>query len=353
MNKKTIYISIVVLVAIIAIYSTNKANNSSLNVSAVQINSQIISKSVTASGIVKSDKNASLSFASTGNIYSINVEKGNKVINGQILARLDSSPQLESIQVSKDSRDIAIRNKEAYIDLNKNSSSDFLRGDEYKIQIRKYDELISQAEAGYNSQSGLIRNYYIKAPFSGTILDVYKEVGEVAGAGTTIIEVADLSDIYFEVKLDQEDFGSVKLNQKVEITLDSYPDMIFTGIVTELPLSSSIDSSGNQEFKLKIEIDDNKEYPILIGMSGDADIITEQSSDNVFAIPFDAVYTDFDDNTFLWIISSNGTLEKYFVETGIEGDLYTEIKDFKEEMKIVIPMDSKTTLLEGAKANVK
>jgi RND family efflux transporter MFP subunit len=82
----------------------------------------------------------------------------------------------------------------------------------------------------------------VKAPISGTILRRQVEEGQVitssmgatAAAGTLLVTMADLENVYVKTEVDETDIGKVKPGQSVTITVDAFPDMTFDGTVLRI-----------------------------------------------------------------------------------------------------------------------
>ena len=83
-------------------------------------------------------------------------------------------------------------------------------------------------------------------------------------------------------------------------------------------------------------------------MTGDADIVVEQTDGEVSALVFDEIFFDENENPYVWTVK-NETIQKTYIEVGLEGDLYTEIKT-QIEGRMVIPGASGVVLKEGSKA---
>jgi len=350
LKKKTLIIigiSILALLVIVSIINTRKKG---ISVREVKVENRKVQRSVSANGTVESKSQANLAFSATGTIRSINVVKGDFVKKGAILAQINSSAQIGSAQAAKDARDIALRNKDLFVE-SSNDDYDYQTSQEYKIQIRKYDELISQAEATYKAQTAVLSNYNITAPFDGTVLDVSNKPGEVAVAGATIIQLANLESVYFEIDLDQEDFGVVKEGQEVEIHLDSYDNQPFIGNVSMLTKYAQTTSSGDERFLVEIEIKKQEDKTIALGMTGDCNITVSQTAKEVASIDYDAIFLDEEDKSYVWILDMN-KLQKAYVEIGLEGDLFTEIKTDLSSKTVVAPINGKLNFKEGLNAKV-
>lgn len=297
-----------------------RGRSGSVEVQKVDVETLVVQRTVSASGIITSMNDASLSFPLVGRLSYLAVEEGDNVEKWQYLGELDVVSAENSAQALKDARDIAIRNKELYIEKYQHDKDEIGGPNDYAIEIRKFDELISQAEASYQSSLSSLSNYKLTAPFEGTVVDISYDVGETAIAGTTVVRIADLDNLVFEVNLDQEDFGLLKVGQNVEITLDSYEDHIFTGIINELPRTAD---AATEDFIVDIEITSNG-IPVYLGMTGDADIISAQTDTEVQALIFDSVFEDAE-GEYVWVVSATGAAQKLYVETGLKGDLYTEV----------------------------
>lgn len=325
----------------------NRKNSVTVLVRKVEVENREVRKTVTASGLVLSDKQADLSFLANGDINRILVSENDKVSKGQLLAYLNSYPQSQTVQSYKDARDIRLRQKELF-ENEKKSNSRLLGGDDsYDIKLREYEESLSQAEASYQAQLSLLSNYYIYAPFDGVVVNISKKEGEVATAGVPVITIADLEDIIFEVVLDQEDYSNVKEGQEAEVTLDSYDNHPFKGKVDNLSLFSDPVRGG---FVEKIRFESNGKS-IKVGMVGDAFMITDKTDGEVPSLIFNEISYDESDKPFVWILENNKVLKEY-IEIGLEGDLYVEIKSDLSGKTVVVPAKDNLEIEDGYTAKV-
>lgn len=299
----------------------------------------VVEKTVSGSGTVKSDNEADLSFPLGGRITQLDVKKGDKVEKGTILARTDGSSAYFTAEARKDALDIAKRDLQIYIENYETNPNAVGGRDEYELNVKKLKQAVDAAENTYQAAWTGLSGYYIQAPFSGTVLDVNGELGETSIAATPIVKLADLDNLLVEVDLDQEDFSFVRLGQDVNIVLDAYPDERFNGKVVDVPLF--VDSIDQESFVIKISIEDPKDYPILLGMDGDVSIKIESTDGEVNALTFDQVNYDDSNKPFVWI-NKEGVLTKMPVETGLEGDIYTQINsDINDQIVVSTNNDQK------------
>lgn len=345
-NKKLIILLIILGVG--AYLYTQRSASKPIEVEKASLERNVVTKTVSGSGVITSENEADLAFLGTGRITELNVKKGDLVEKDTLLARIFDSGAYSSTQARKDARDVALRDLDLFKQTYQNNHKAVGGTDEYNISIRRLEELVSAAEATYQASIMGLSSYYLTAPFSGTILDVSGAVGEIASVTSPTIKIADLTQLVLEVELDQEDFSFVRLGQKAEVTLDSYPDVTFMGEVVEVPLF--VDSSDQESFLVKIAISP-QDKPILLNMDGDVSIIIDSTNDEVNSLTFDQVFFDDDNKPYVWI-DQNGSLGKKYIEIGLEGDIYTHIKSDISET-IVVPSNPDQEAKEGLKIQVK
>lgn len=118
------------------------------------------------------------------------------------------------------------------------------------VKIGPRKETIAAAEAQWNAAQAELEfaktelSYtVIRAPISGTILEKLAEQGELVtnmnfggtrGAKSSVVSMADLSDLQVEADLNESELTKVKLGQKAEIRIDANPDTIYEGVVDEI-----------------------------------------------------------------------------------------------------------------------
>ena len=91
--------------------------------------------------------------------------------------------------------------------------------------------LAAQAEATKAQLDARRREVEVRAPITGVVLSRNVEPGEVLGAGTPVVTLADLSVLELNVFIPEAKVGFVGVGDPVEIAVDSYPGDIFRGKV--------------------------------------------------------------------------------------------------------------------------
>ncbi|MDQ7821940.1 MAG: efflux RND transporter periplasmic adaptor subunit [Candidatus Eremiobacteraeota bacterium] len=90
-------------------------------------------------------------------------------------------------------------------------------------QVKQAEEVIRSAQVQLSHSKAY-------APIDGVVLIRAKEPGEVVSASTPVLTVANIEDVYLKAYIGNNDFGKVKLGQKVRITIDSSKN-VFEGTI--------------------------------------------------------------------------------------------------------------------------
>lgn len=101
-----------------------------------------------------------------------------------------------------------------------------------KEQITAAQYRVRQAESGLKIIEERLKETVITAPVSGVILMKNVEAGETISPGIAVCTIGDLENPWIKVYVKEDRLGLVKLGQKAEIRVDSYPEKVYEGTVT-------------------------------------------------------------------------------------------------------------------------
>jgi HlyD family secretion protein len=346
MNKKLKWILIVAVVIILIVVGMKMAGgkDKGLKVSTEKAAKRTIIETVTASGNIYPEVEVKISPDISGEITELNVEEGDSVKKGQVLARIfadiyalqrdeaasqvnrsqatvaNSNASLEALQASLDqARQAYDRNKTLY-DQKIISKSEFENFETtYRSAQANYNaakENIRSLQAGVqSSQTGLTKankdlsRTTLVAPMNGVISSLKIKKGErVAGnsfnIGTEMMTVADMSVLEIRVDVGENDIVKVNIGDSADIKVDAYNNRKFKGIVTRIASStksSVISATSNdvtnyevrirlapESYKDLIDPSNSRKIPFRPGMNASADIKTKRH-DNVLSVPITAV----------------------------------------------------------------
>ena len=250
--------------------------------------------------------------------------------NSQISTLLSSTTSIENYQKTIESSERTIKVKQLSLDDIEAGYTDLeIRTQE--LAVEKAEQAVSDAKVTYN-------NYWVKAPFSGTIASVDTIVGDTVNSGTVMGSIITKKMIA-EITLNEVDIASVEIGQKVNLTFDALDDVTIEGEIDEVDAVGTV-SQGVVSYTVKISFDTDN-ASVKPGMSITADIIVTSVSD-VLTIPAAAVKTG-RDSSYVEVMNSDGTIERKTVETGITDDTTIEvISGLSEGDKVVVSSSSST-----------
>ncbi|MGB7296134.1 MAG: efflux RND transporter periplasmic adaptor subunit [Candidatus Aminicenantales bacterium] len=141
---------------------------------------------------------------------------------------------------------------------------------------------LAQAEAGRDLLQKTIADATIISPTAGIVTHKAREPGEFVAPGTTLLTIADLDDVHLNIYITEVDLGRVRLGQRAEVEIDSYPEHVFSGTVIFISPEAEFTPKNVQTreervklvYRVKIEIP-NPEGILKPGMPADALISTD------------------------------------------------------------------------------
>lgn len=310
-------IIIVLVIVVLAFILTGR--KSSGEVTAV-VQRGMVAEELILTGQVKADKHAVLYFPASGKISWVGVAEGDSVVRGQWLVSLDKTTLNSAYQQALNTYRNYQASAENVLDSVKDHSGDesySQKATRTSAEVARDNAYDSVKAAEYN-----LKNATITAPFAGVVTSLTN-----SNPGINImvtepqVEIVDPSSIYFEVGADQSEVINVKDKQNVEVVLDSYRDITFSGTVSFIGLTPKANEAGTV-YKVKVTFDGDEFKVNLprIGMSGDAKFILSQK-ENTLMVPARFINTD-KDGKFVYLGKMGN---KVRVSTGVEGEENIEI----------------------------
>lgn len=137
-----------------------------------------------------------------------------------------------------------------------------------------------KAEAAVESINKNIRDCYVTSPMNGFIIKKFVEKGETVSMLSSLFKIADLSKVKVTIYVSETELGKIKLRQKAEIKVDSFPDKSFEGKVIFISPEAEFTPKNIQTkdertklvFAVKIEIP-NPQLELKTGLPADVKII--------------------------------------------------------------------------------
>ncbi|SFG61799.1 HlyD family efflux transporter periplasmic adaptor subunit [Oribacterium sp. WCC10] len=158
----------------------------------------------------------------------------------------------------------------------------------YKDKLDSAKSSVESAQSSLDSTTDTYENYTITAPISGTVVTKSVNVGENVQNGssaTSLAVIYDLTEVTFEMNIDELDISNVKVGQEVEVTADAFEDETFKGTVTKISMEGT---SSNGVTYYPVTVTMTEFGGLLPGMNVEGVIILDEA-ENALAIPVDAL----------------------------------------------------------------
>ncbi len=145
--------------------------------------------------------------------------------------------------------------------------------------IRAAEAQVRQPRAQLGVYREQLADMDLKTPVQGVVLRKNVEAGETVTAGTPIFTVGDLEHPWVKIYVKEDKLGLVKLSQKAEVTVDTYPAKKFEGVVTYISSEAEFTPKNVQTqeervkivFGVKVSVD-NPNQELKPGMPADVKI---------------------------------------------------------------------------------
>jgi RND family efflux transporter MFP subunit len=242
---------------------------------------------LTASGYIVARAKAEISPKTVGRIAWLNIEEGQKVRKGELVARLESQELEAQKRQYVAARDQVVAQLEnARLDRNRAKSLlDEKIGsqqafDSADAQVRTLTAQVASAEQLVKYTDELIKNAEIYAPIDGVVTVKKAFLGETVApqgfggagsAGATFAVIVDLSSLEMEADINEQNVAKLTIGQPAEVALDAYPDKPYKARLRQI-----VPTADRQKGSVKVKIE-------IFGK--DARVLPEMSCRVVFLNP--------------------------------------------------------------------
>lgn len=349
MNKTVKWVLIglgAVIVLLIAGKLLAGSSDKEVKVTTEKVAAKTIIETVNASGKVYPEIEVKISPDVSGEITELNIEEGDSVKRGQLLARIyadiyasqrdeaaarvaqsqatvaNSQAAIEALRVQMEQDKIAYNRNKGLFDQKVISRSEFEQFEtkylasqaQYNAALQNIRSLragVSSAQTQLGAANKNLGRTTIVAPMDGVVslLNVKKGervVGTAQMAGTEMMRVADMSTLEVRVDVGENDIVKVSIGDSADVEVDAYNNRKFKGVVTQIASSTNktggaVTTSTNDVTNYEVHIRLNpssyqdlidpsqpKKFPFRPGMNASADIKTNIKN-NVVAVPITAV----------------------------------------------------------------
>lgn len=346
---------IIVLTILVSCSSEKKEEEIIRPVEAIMVGDSQNTNARTFSGIAKASGETALSFRIPGTIYSIPVEKGQKIYKGDLLARLDTKD--EELKVKQ--AEAGVVEAKAIL---KQAKAEFERAialyeanniSKSELDRREADYLSSKAklEAAEKVLSINERNLgycSIYAPNDGYVVDTVPDEFQVINTGDTVIVFAADEPMEVDLGVPETLINRIRVGQKAKVKFDFLDNQEIEAFVSEVGVMADRSTT----FPIKVKFIE-KDYRLRQGMACDVILdFGKQSNSDLMVIPSSAIFGDISGKKFVWVYEEdNSTVTKRSVEIGNLASNGVYIKNGLEIGEIIITKGV-NTIDEGMKVKL-
>jgi membrane fusion protein (multidrug efflux system) len=335
MKTRTIIIIALIVIAtpIVARLASNKKQLNVKNkpvksvalripVKVAQVSTQLLVLQVIKTGSVAPFKEAKVLAKLSGTLMRVNYQLGDYVSDGQVLAVTDMRSQQLELQKAESNAAKLHNDLDTYTELQQGSAATLEQVNNIKLDYFNAVNQVSQARKNLEDAN-------IKAPTSGIISARQVEKGVFVNAGSEVATIVNLSKAKVQINLTEVEVYQVEQGQRVKITTDVYPAVVFTGRVTFI--SPQADQTHN--YLVEIQFDNTRSTRLRSGTFVYADFSRNASRD-FLVIPREALAESVR-NAEVYVVE-HGLARERKITTGQEVDGMVAVIDGLKEGDQVI-----------------
>lgn len=282
----------------------------------------------------------------SGIITKINVEPGDMVHEGDVIAIIKVIPEASQLSNAENRLNVAkIALDDARLKHERNTllfDKKIISREEFETSSAEYgkakEEVASAADAVSIVKQGVSRynaseaNTQVRATITGLVLDVPVKVGtsviqaNTFNDGTTVATIADMNNLIFKGNVDETEVGSLKVGMPMTITIGALPEYSSEAVI-EYISPKGVETNGANTFELKAAITPDPEMKLRAGYSANANVALVRT-DSVLRVP-ESVVEFAGDSTFVYLLTDTAPTMKFErtpITTGTSDGINIEVK---------------------------
>lgn len=277
-TKNIVIIVSVILVGIIAfvLFQNKQEMNEeaarepeefAIPVQVAQVKEETLSTVLTATGEFKGWEEVTLVAESQGSIQTLNVEEGQEIRKGQVIAKIEAVSLNSQLASARSALSKAEKDVERYERLEQVGAVSQSQLEEARIQKENTSANIAQIQ----QQLGFTT---VKSPIDGVVNTLMVEETSFVMPGNEIAQVVQIDRLKVELQISETNLAQISEGQEVTIKTDVFPLKTFTGNVQNI----SVKADESQKFKVTIVVENPENTPLRAGMF--ATVIFEELDSN-------------------------------------------------------------------------
>lgn len=345
-SKVWIALILVVVIAVAAWLLSGGKKEEQINFKQEKVATHTLQNSITATGTIEAVTCVTVGTQVSGIVNKLYVDYNSVVKKGQVIAELDKTNLISELNTAKanlasteSNLSYQSANMKRYQTLYKKG---LVSADEYENALLAYRQAKEQvASSRENVQKAQTNLGYatITSPIDGTVISKSVEEGQTVAASFNTPELftiaKDLKNMQVIANVDEADIGGVAVGNRVNFTVDAYPDDTFEGVVKQVRLEATttnnvvtyevVISAPNADLKLKPGLTANvtiftKEQANILSVANKALRFTPTKE----TVGKDMKIVDCKGKNKVWTLNGN-TLTAHSVNIGQSDAMHTQI----------------------------
>lgn len=246
-------------------------------------------------GIVEAEEYSNLAFKLSGPLISMNVDEGQKVKKGQIIAAVDPLDYRLQYEANR----AAYLTAKSQLERNKRLlSMQAISQQEYEIAEANY----IKGNSAYETSANTLEDTKLRAPFDGFVEKKFVENYQKVSPGEAIVKLVNPNKLAVGFTLPETSVDLTRVPMTVTVEFDTYKGIWFKAKVKEF-IDASPDGMG---IPVKLLIDDSRfsrdKHIIYPGFSCKVNLKIETTEEDSYIIPMSALFKDVNTGeTCVWI----------------------------------------------------
>jgi HlyD family secretion protein len=302
-SKKTVFgvatVALIVTIAVVRMGASAEAEAGPVEQMGRVTTGELVVRAE-AAGVIQPIRVVEVKSKASGEVLQLFVETGDHVPRGSALAQIDPRDVQNSLEQAL--ADLEVAEVQSQTTEAHRQRTEALRQANVVTQ-QEYENAIQSAA---NAKASLVRaqtnlqlarerrgDVSISAPIEGTIIERTVEVGQIIASatsnvsgGTTLLKMADLSEMQVRALVDETDIGEVRPGNSVEVRVEAYPERVFYGEVLKIEPQAVVEQNVTM-FPVIVRLD-NTEGLLRPGMNAGISVEIARRAD-VLTVPNEAV----------------------------------------------------------------
>jgi len=310
-----------------------------------------------------------------GIIQSINVDEGDKVQAGQLIATIRIVPnitevnnatmQVNNSQIQLTNAKVNVDNQQKQYEMQAKlykqgviSKQEYITAQQQlettvqqqKLAIQQLNAAQKQLQivrTGATPELQSMATTQVRAKAAGTVLTIPVKVGSQVieansfNAGTTICSIADLNSLIFKGNIDEAQAGKLKQGMDMSVVIGALQNKSFPGKLT-LIAPKGTEESGTIKFAVEGDVFNKTGEYIRAGFSANGEILLSSKKNALLLDESLIQYEKGNNKSFVEVKQPNGGFKKVYVKLGSSDGINVQILsgiDKNAEVKVWNPSD--------------